>query len=111
MCTGSLYRPEKRRSKMDVFGLHNQVIAEYAAYTRSFIHIADERIRHEVDDQIEQGLLWPHPLIQLNPSYLPGTTIDVLVKQEVLNEECSRIFRIKEHDNDAGKPLTLHKHQ
>ncbi len=61
---------------MDVFGLHNHIIAEYAAYTRSFIQIADSRIREEVDRQIEQGLLWPHPLIQLNPSYTPGSTID-----------------------------------
>ena len=53
---------------MDVFGLHRHVIAEYAAYTRSFIRIADARVSEEVDGQINNGLLWPYPLIQLNPS-------------------------------------------
>jgi hypothetical protein len=89
---------------MDVFGLHNQVISEYAAYTRSFIRIADPRVKDEVDRQIQNGLLWPHPLIQLNPSFAPGGNIDELIREQVLHPECDRIFRIKQNDNDSGRP-------
>jgi ATP-dependent helicase YprA (DUF1998 family) len=100
-----------KAAQMDVFGLHKHVISEYAGYTQSFIRIADTRVRDEVTRQISQGLLWPDPLIQLNPSFAPGGTIDALVKEGVLHEKCSRIFRIKQHDNDSGMPLNLHRHQ
>ncbi len=96
---------------MDVFGLHKHVISQYATYTRSFIKISDPRIATEVDRQIGDGLLWPYPLIQLNPSFEPGNSIDQLCKDGSLHQECSRIFRIKENDTDLGKALQLHRHQ
>jgi len=96
---------------MDVFGLHQHVISEYATYTKSFIKISDTRIAQEVERQIKEGLLWPYPLIQLNPSFEPGSSIDDLCTQEVLHDECARIFRIKEHENDLGRALILHRHQ
>lgn len=55
---------------------------------------------------------WPEPLLQLNPTFLPGGTIDELVGKEVLHPECSRLFRIDKTDSDhTGKPLLLHEHQ
>lgn len=96
---------------MDVFDLHRDLIHDYASYTRSFIRIADERIHKAVDTEIQQGLLWPDPLLQLNPSFEPGATIDQLVADKVLHEECGRIFRIKRDENEFGKILTLHLHQ
>jgi ATP-dependent helicase YprA (DUF1998 family) len=96
---------------MDVFGLHQHVISEYATYTRSFIKIADARIAQEVERQIKDGLLWPYPLIQLNPSFEPGSSIDDLRAEGILHDECARVFRIKEHDNDLGRTLILHRHQ
>jgi ATP-dependent helicase YprA (DUF1998 family) len=96
---------------MDVFELHRELVKDYASYTRSFIRIADDRIRSTVEAEIERGLLWPHPLLQLNPSFEPGATIDQLVQQGLLHEECGRIFRVKRRENDFGKPLRLHSHQ
>ena len=96
---------------MDVFELHQQVVQDYASYTKSFIRISDERIAEEVNREIAEGLLWPEPLLQLNPSFAPGNRIDDLVQEGLLHEDCSRIFRIKKHDNDAGRPLRLHSHQ
>lgn len=96
---------------MDVFDLHRELVKDYASYTRSFIRIADERIRGTVEAEIERGLLWPDPLLQLNPSFEPGATIDELVQQGLLHEECGRIFRVKRQENDFGKPLRLHFHQ
>ena len=96
---------------MDVFDLHEHLIGDYAAYTNSFIRIRDERIRQAVDHAIDGGLLWPDPLLQLNPSFEPGASIEDLVKQGVLHESCGQIFRIKEDKDDYGKPMRLHLHQ
>jgi ATP-dependent helicase YprA (DUF1998 family) len=59
---------------------------------------------------LEGGLLWPDPLIQLNPSFEMDESIDQLVDQEILHSECSQIFRIKKNEG-LGKPIQLYKHQ
>ncbi len=63
---------------MDVFELHQHEVDDYAAYTKSFIRISDERISEAVEQEISEGLLWPEPLLQLNPSFAPGRRIDEL---------------------------------
>jgi ATP-dependent helicase YprA (DUF1998 family) len=97
---------------MDVFELRNRLVGDYASYTRSFIKISDERIREKVDAALNEGALWPEPLLQLNPTFLKGGTIEDLVTEGVLHPECSKIFCIDKSDTDhTGKPLILHKHQ
>lgn len=96
---------------VDVFDLHRKVIGDYSAYTKSFIRIADKRIKAEVENAVEHGLLWPDPLLQLNPAFEPGETIDDLVREGVLHEECGRIFRIKTEQDQVGRLLRLHRHQ
>src|SRR5436190_223979 len=55
---------------------------------------------------IYAGAFWPEPLLQLNPTFLPGGTIDELVAKGTLHHECARIFRIDKSDTDHnGKPL------
>lgn len=96
---------------MDVFELRNHLIDDYASYVSSFLHIRDADIRKHVEKEIEEGLLWPDPLIQLNPSFSPGSTIDQLVDKGVLHAECRRIFQKKNTPKASGDPLRLHKHQ
>jgi ATP-dependent helicase YprA (DUF1998 family) len=96
---------------MNVFQLRNDLISEYDSYISSFVNINDERIRNYVDQEIEEGLLWPNPLIQLNPSYEKGATIDELIDEGVLEPGCRQIFRINKDNDDYGKPLQLFKHQ
>jgi len=96
---------------MDVFSLRKSLIDDYSAYTQSFIRIADDRIREEVDRELREGLLRPEPLLQLNPAYERGESIEELVRQGVLHVDCERIFRLKEHDNDFGRPLPIRRHQ
>ena len=67
---------------MDIFGLRNRLVQDYSNYIQSFILIQDARVRKYVDENIEKGLLWPDPLIQLNPSFETGEWIDELVQQE-----------------------------
>ncbi|MCC6697944.1 MAG: DEAD/DEAH box helicase [Candidatus Hydrogenedentes bacterium] len=97
---------------MDVFDLRNRLVDDYARYTRSFIKIADERILARVNQALDDGALWPEPLLQLNPTFLPGGTIDNLVSDRTLHPECAKIFRIDKSNTDTyGKPLVLHMHQ
>ena len=97
---------------MDVFDLRNALVSDYRDYTRSFIKIGDCRIRQFVDSHLAGEGFWPQPLLQLNPTFKPGGTIDDLVAEGVLHEECSRIFRIGKSDTDhRGKQLFLHQHQ
>jgi len=97
---------------MDVFDLRDRLAADYASYTRSFIKIADQRISDRVESELNAGAFWPEPLLQLNPTFMPGGTIDDLVAQGTLHPECAKIFRIDKSDTDhSGKQLFLHTHQ
>ncbi len=96
---------------MDVFALRNRLVEDYSSYIQSFIRIRDERINDLVEQEISGGLLWPDPLIQLNPSFRPGKWIEELASEGVLHEECRRVFRIKKEPVGEGQPLRLHTHQ
>lgn len=99
---------------MDIFYLREQLIHDYSAYTSSFIHIQDQRIREHVEQSLHAGALWPEPLIQLNPAFEPGAWIDDLVQTGVLHDECHRIFRRdkdKQDSTNVGIPLRFHRHQ
>lgn len=96
---------------MDVFDLNARILDDYRSFSSSFIEIKDDRIRSVVDKAIGEGLLWPDPLIQLNPSFESGGRVSQLVEEGILHPECERVFRMgKKHDSD-GSPMTLHKHQ
>ena len=89
---------------MDVFHLRQRLITDYSDYIQSFINIRDNRIKQHVDAELRNGLLWPEPLLQLNPSFEPGAWIDDLVATGLLHPECKSIFRIKEPGTDCQAP-------
>ena len=70
---------------MQIFQLHDQLIRDYAAYTKSFIQSRDQRIMEYVEQSLDAGVLWPEPLIQLNPSFEQVEGIDELVEGGVLH--------------------------
>ncbi len=94
---------------MNVFALRDKVIADYASYISSFIEISDPLIRDLVDREVAQGLLWPQPLIQLNPAFEAGATVDELVARGALHPRCAEIFR--RPPEQGGASLRLHRHQ
>lgn len=97
---------------MNVFTLRRQLIDEYSDYIKSFIHIKDAKIAEKVSDELKAGFLWPDPLIQLNPSFEPGATIEDLVGAGTLHQECKKIFRKGKSEKDPnGTVLRLHRHQ
>ena len=97
---------------MDIFEFRNRLVGDYSAYISSFIRIREERVQRFVQESLDSGALWPDPLIQLNPFFEPGNSIDQLVQEGVLHPQCSQIFRReKSSANPQGEPLLLHRHQ
>jgi len=104
---------------MNVFNLRSALIEDYSSYISSFIRIRDQKIKDYVNQSIDQGLLWPDPLVQLNPTFESGNWMDELVNEGILHKECKRIFQRKQKPDtlksgtphDFGQPLRLYKHQ
>ncbi|MCK4506620.1 MAG: DEAD/DEAH box helicase, partial [Candidatus Aegiribacteria sp.] len=94
---------------MDAFRLRDRIIEEYRHYVISFIRIQDPRIARKVNDTINRGLLWPDPLIQINPFFESGESINDLVQKEILHPSCKQIFADKR--KQPSKPLQLYRHQ
>lgn len=97
---------------MDVFKVHEQVIADYRAFTSGFVEVRDKRIKAFVDQQFDNGVQWPDPWVGLNPSFATAGSVPELVREGLLHPEAERIFRRKAHAQDAGRdPIVLHRHQ
>ena len=86
---------------MNIFSLHDKIISDYSSYIKSFLNIKDEEIRKVVDKDLEEGSLWPDPLIQFNPTFEKGESMDDLVKQGLVHGGSNEIF----------KGYSLYKHQ
>jgi superfamily II DNA/RNA helicase len=98
-------------SLMDIFAFRDHLVGDYETYLQSFLRIRNPNIRSFVDEKLHGGALWPEPLIQLNPAFEAGDSIDQLVADQILHTECARIFRLKKAEGDWGIPLRLHRHQ
>ena len=96
---------------MDVFEVHEHLIADYSAFTSGFIEIEDERIKEHVRKRLREGEQWPDPYLSLNPNFAPGGSITELVREKLLVEECERIFRRDKDDTSEGHVLNLYRHQ
>ena len=88
---------------MNVFELHRKIIDDYKSYIRSFIHISDEKIEETVKKSLDEGCLWPQPLLQFNPAYESTGSVDKMVSQGLLHEELRHIFK--------GYSLYRHQHE
>jgi superfamily II DNA/RNA helicase len=93
-----------RGQEMDIFETHGDITRDYREYIKSFIHIKDQRIREEVDKQLESGKLWPEPLIQFNPAFERAGGIDNLARRMSLHPGLTAAFkgyRLFRHQVDA----------
>jgi ATP-dependent helicase YprA (DUF1998 family) len=59
-----------------------------------------------VRQELDSGVLWPESILQLNPAYEPGLTLDELARQGVILPETAGFFR-----KPDGSPLRLYRHQ
>ena len=54
---------------MSIFSIHENIIKAYKKYVTSFVNIKDSRIDGLVKKKLDNGELWPSPLLQFNPSF------------------------------------------
>ncbi len=96
---------------MNVFDFRDKIISDYDQYIESFVNISDSGVEEYVRSAFDSGSFWPDPLIQLNPAYEAGESIEKFVTDGVLNEKCLNIFRKNKSETDAGSSLRLYRHQ
>jgi hypothetical protein len=94
---------------MDVFSLRDHVVADYERFATSFTKIFASDLKARINAIYATDRYWPEPLIQLNPSYARGASVQALVDEGALAPECADIFRTAKAPE--GDPLRLHKHQ
>ena len=90
---------------MDVFAFREELVSEYERFSRSFTKIRAKDILQVVDEAYVGSRFWPAPLIQLNPNFVSGGSIDYLVSKGTLDEECAKIFRIKTTTDKFGTAI------
>ena len=99
---------------MDVFDLDERTLDQYAKFARSFTKIRSSEIQDKVDRLYQERRFWPEPLIQLNPHYEGGGSIQDLVGEGGLAPECAQIFcdqRAGPDDSDRSMKLRRHQEQ
>ena len=90
----------------NIFQLHKEILDDYKLYIDSFINIADERILSTVKEDFDSGNLYPEPLIQFNPAFESGGSVEDLVNEGALSKEFNNIFYDAEN-----KSWEIYKHQ
>ena len=97
---------------MDVFSLDDHLLEQYTGFARSFTRIRAIEIQNKVDALYAGRRFWPEPLIQLNPHYEGGGSIQALLGPKGLVADCARIFRDpRPAQDDPDKSLKLRRHQ
>jgi len=96
---------------MDVFEFRGKLVADYETFTRSFTRIRASDIKAFVDAAYDSGRYWPAPLVQVNPNFKTGNTVESLARAGGLHAECARIFRAGKSPSSPGVTLTLFQHQ
>ncbi|HNW74919.1 MAG TPA: DEAD/DEAH box helicase, partial [Bacteroidales bacterium] len=89
---------------MNILHFHQHLIENYKKYIRSFINIKDPVIREFVDREIQNKKLWPEPLIQFNPTFEKGKTIEELSRTGKIHPELNKIFsgyQLYRHQSEA----------
>lgn len=77
---------------MNIFQIHRAIVDEYKSYIESFINIRKQNIKDAVFNALEEGKLWPNPLIQFNPAYKKGEQVEKLIAERTLHPSIGDIF-------------------
>jgi len=97
---------------MDVFSLNGQLLDQYTRFARSFTRIRSLELQQKVNELYAGRRFWPEPLLQLNPHYDGGGSVQSLVGPKGLIADCAQIFRdLRPDPNNPDKSLKLRRHQ
>jgi superfamily II DNA/RNA helicase len=91
---------------VNILQLRNEVIAQYKSYVGSFLNITDKGLRTYAESILDDNKLWPDPLLQCNPGFKKGETVEELVAANVLHREMAEIFtgfELHQHQAEAIK--------
>ncbi|MEI6846483.1 MAG: hypothetical protein WCK32_00355 [Chlorobiaceae bacterium] len=77
---------------MQAFKIHKAIVEDYKNYLNSFTNIRDVRIKEKVQEAFEKGIFLPEPLLQFNPSFELGESLEELETEKLIHEELKKIF-------------------
>jgi superfamily II DNA/RNA helicase len=77
---------------LDAFQLHSQIMADYRLFVDSFVNIKNKAISRKVEEEMSGGKFWPEPLLQFNPAFESGDSVQGLCSEGVLNPSIQDIF-------------------
>ena len=77
---------------MQAFKNHKRIIDDYREFLKSFLNINDERIKAEVEEKLHNDSYLPEPLIQFNPTYKAGISIDELSTIENIHLDLKKML-------------------
>ena len=83
----------RRELVMDVFDLDEAVIDHYEVFARAFTNIHSRELNAKVDELYATKRFWLEPLIQLNPHYSDGGSIQDFIDAGDLEPGCAEVFR------------------
>lgn len=89
---------------MDILKFHRKLIENYKSYIQSFINIKDQKIDEFVNTEIHQKKLWPEPLVQFNPTFQKGKSLEQLGAEGIISRKLKDIFQLPElyrHQEEA----------
>jgi hypothetical protein len=93
---------------MDVFSLNGHLLDQYTRFARSFTRIRSPELQQKVSELYAGRRFWPEPLLQLNPHYDGGGSVQSLVSLKGLIADCAQIFRDPRPDTtDPDKSLCM----
>lgn len=98
---------------MNIFNFRDALTNDDAEYVRSLIRVSTDDVRATVDAALDDQVLWPEPIVQLNPPYAPGGYVRDLVAAGLLHPTAATVFqRGKDHSpTELGTDLRLDRHQ
>ena len=102
--------PRLRRSGMDVFEVHQQLIDDYRSFTEGGTVIRDERIKAFVEDDLDAQVAVARPWLSLNPFFASGGTVIELAETRCCTRSARGSSRRKKPRAAPvcdGRPLTL----
>jgi hypothetical protein len=91
-------------------GVLRDVLEDYKSFVQGFLNIRDPEVLEKVEQEVENGLMWPEPWLALNPAFQGGGTVNDLVERGLLHPGCREIFRARTADDPFGCEISFHKH-
>jgi hypothetical protein len=90
---------------VNAFDLDRRLVESYATFSRSFSKVRAPDLKAAIDRQYDSGFFWPDALLELNPHYEAGPTVDELAASGELDPLTAKVFRAN------GEALRLYAHQ